>query len=210
MVASTVMGPGTCLDETANKPIIKLQRNNELTPYISLFGGEQGSHQSINILSDLEEDTKDHYKKRVQRCSDSDTIKTSRQINKSSSCDMTSQSFMCLEQGIISNINQYAAPKRKQPGRKDPTPSKKTRGAHLNDEYEIGHIPDERTRTMAWVFEHECPHHERHRQVEINQPMSAEEWTCQSMGCDIKVSEYTMNRVMIERFSISGSTKVWI
>ena len=55
---------------------------------------------------------------------------------------------MCLEQGIISNINQYAAPKRKQPGRKDPTPSKKTRGAHLNDEYKIGHNPGERTRTM--------------------------------------------------------------
>ena len=152
MVASTVMGHGTCLDETANKPTINLQRNNELTPCISLFGGEQESHQSINILSDLEEDTKDHYKKRVQRCSDSDTFKTSRQINNPSSCAMTSQSLVCHGQEIISNTNQYAVPKRKQPGRKDPTPSKKACGAHINDEYEIGHMPDERTRTMAWYL----------------------------------------------------------
>ena len=152
MVASPVMGPGTRLDETAKKPTINLQRINESKPCISLFGGAQEFHQSINILSDPEEDAKDHNRNSAQRCSDSDTFKTSRQINNPSSCAMTSQSLVCHGQEIISNTNQYAVPKRKQPDWKDPTPSKKTCGAHINDEYEIGHMPDERTRTMAWYL----------------------------------------------------------
>ena len=171
LVASAVMGPGTRLDETAKKPTINLQRNNDSKPCISLVGGAQEFHQSGNIHSDPEEDAKDHKRKSAQRCSD--TFKPSRQINKPSSYTFTSQSFVCHGQDIISNTYQYAVPKRKQPGRQGPTPSKKACGAHVSDEHEIGHMPDERTRTMAWVFELGCPHYKRHIQVEIHQPMSA-------------------------------------